>query len=342
MRVYHSVCRVKRTLLSSLAGFSVIFTAVKSLRGLHNFNGMGSCKPKAFMSVLSEQKMQLGLLMTDFDQTCNMRDTSELYYCATHKYQTASDDHKQKLDEEWSHVTGKYLREYREKIAESLAKFGDNISPDFDEEKLHSFLSEIAIFNKEATKDVDESKLIAGVDKIGLQVAAKRVKFYPGCLEVLKSALPYVRIVSVNWSAEMIGYSFNEEIPAGQIYANKLLDDNGLSSGLIGKQYISSFDKLNLVRQLIESEGCHGKATIFVGDSITDLLSMLEVDIGIIIGNSSTLLSVAKLCGIRVSPLSNIIQQAKAPLRCQNDRTKTLYSAEDWYQIKMLLRRFSM
>ena len=297
---------------------------------------------KASMSVLSSQKLRLGLLMTDFDQTCNMRDTSELYYRASQRYQNATAGDKQILDEQWSLVTGKYLREYREQIAASLSKFGDSISTKFDEQKLHSFLSEIAVFNRAATKDVDDSNLIAGVDKTGLKLAAEAVEFYPGCFEVLQSALPYVRIVSVNWSGEMIGYSFGEMIPPGHIYANTLLDDNGLSSGLVGREYISSFDKLKLVRRLIESEAGHGKVTIFVGDSITDLLSMLEADIGIIIGNSNTLLSLARICGIKVSPLSSILLHTEEYVTCNSDKPKVLYTAEDWYQINRLIAKFSM
>ena len=310
--------------------------------GLHNVSGVNSCKTKAYMSDFSQQKVQLGLFMADFDQTCNMRDTSELYYRATQKYQKSSAADRQKLDEQWSHVTGKYLREYREQIATSLSKFDDSVSSEFDETKLHSFLVEIATFNRIATRDVDESKLIAGVDEIGLQLVAKMVKFYPSCSEVLQSILPYVRIVSVNWSAEMISYAFDEMIPTAHIYANKLLGDSGLSSGLVGREYISSFDKLKLVKQLINSESGHGGVTVFVGDSITDLLSMLEADLGIIIGNSKTLLSVAGMCGIRVLPLLSLLQQTEISIGCEDNRTKTLYSTEDWYQIKQLLTKFSV
>ena len=294
------------------------------------------------MSLFSEQKSQLGLFIADFDQTCNTRDTTELYYRASQRYQNASPEEREIIDKKWNQVTRKYLREYREQIAASLSKFEVTTSSEFDEEGLHSFLSEIAAFNRAAAKDVVDSKLITGVDRIGLQWAAKQVKFYPGCFDVLKSALPHVRIVSVNWSSEMIGYSFNEMIPSDHIYANKLLDNNGLSSGLIGKEFISSFDKLKLVKNLIESGGDKEKVTIFVGDSITDVPSMLEVHLGIIIGDSTTLLRVAKLFGIKVLPLSSLLEQTDLAIKCKDSKVKTLYSAEDWYQIQKLLKRFNV
>ena len=279
--------------------------------------------------------------MADFDQTCNKRDTSELYYRATQKYRNASQEEQKLLDEKWQKVTGKYLREYRAQISSSLAKFDKITSSVFDEVRLHAFLNEIAAFNQAATKDVDESNLIVGADKPGLQWAARQVLFYPGCIDVLKSILSHVRIVSVNWSSEMIGFAFNEMIPSQCIFANKLLDSNGLSSGLVGKQFISSFDKRVILKNIMEAEKCQDKLTVFVGDSITDLLSMLEVDIGIIIGDSITLLRVAKIFGVNVLPLSDILHQSELMEKCRNTKTKTLYVAQDWYQIEKLLNNFS-
>lgn len=290
------------------------------------------------MSTVSQTTQQLGLLMVDFDQTCNVRDTTELFHKATQNYRNSSPDGKKILDEKWKVVTSKYLQEYRDQIARSLSKF-DKVSADFDEPGLHSFLSEIAAFNRKATKDVDDSGLIVGADKIGLQWAGKQVKFYPGCVDGLKLVLPHVRIVSVNWSAEMIHYSLDQIVPTEHIFANTLLDKNGLSNGFVGKDYISSFDKNSVVKQLLKTEKQHQNVNIFVGDSITDLLCMLEVDIGIIIGDSGTLLRVAKLFGINVVPLSNLLHQSNCVFK-QQGKIKTIYSAEDWYQIIKLLKNY--
>ena len=43
--------------------------------------------------------------------------------------------------------------------------------------------------------------------------------------------------------------------------------------------------------------------TVYVGDSVTDLGALLEVDIGIIMGNNTTLACVAAAAGITVKPL---------------------------------------
>ena len=279
----------------------------------------------------------------DFDQTCTTRDTTELYYRTSQRYQNGSLEEKLRLDEKWKKVTGKYLKEYRHQISKSLSKFMQNHPSEFDKESLHSFLKEIAEFNREATVEVDDSKLIANADRTGLKWAADKVKFYPGCFDVIKSVLPYVRIVSVNWSAEMINYAFKEIIPEKYIYANNLLDNNGLSSGLIGKDMISSFDKVKIVQEIIAVDKSDG-LSIFVGDSITDLLSMLATDLGIIVGDSKTLLQVAEIFGIQVKPLEQLLYQEDLSFKCREvgNKKTVLYSAANWFEIQKLLHRFIM
>lgn len=45
--------------------------------------------------------------------------------------------------------------------------------------------------------------------------------------------------------------------------------------------------------------------TIYVGDSVTDLLAMLDADVGIVVGNSDTFDKVARAFGISVRPLAS-------------------------------------
>ncbi|XP_065065665.1 uncharacterized protein LOC135691659 isoform X1 [Rhopilema esculentum] len=333
--------RISGALLSSIAGISVVLTAVKGFQSWKS-SRQSSCIDSKSMSCSSSclQQHKLGLLLADFDQTCTTCDTTELYYRTSQRYQNGSLEEKLRLDEKWKKVTGKYLKEYRDQISKSLSKFMQNPPIEFDKEGLTSFLKEIAEFNRKATVEVDDSKLIANADRTGLKWAAGQVKFYPGCSDVIKSVLPYVRIVSVNWSAEMIYYAFKEIIPEKYIYANNLLDNNGLSSGLIGKDMISSFDKVKLVQDIIAEDKIDG-VSIFVGDSITDLLSMLATDLGIIVGDSKTILQVAKIFGIHVKPLEQLLYQEELSFKCREvgNKKPVLYSAANWFEIQKLLHR---
>ena len=290
------------------------------------------------MTSLTPSRNKLGLFMADFDNTCNMRDTSELFYQASQKYQSGTAEDRALLDKTWKEVTGKYLKEYNEQISKSLARFSSKKPSEFDPEGLLSFLRDIANFNTEATKDVDDSKLIVGVDKVGLRSIARRVKLYPGCFDTLKSILQNVRIVSVNWSAELIEYTFDEMIPKQHIYANHILGNDGLANGLVGKEMISSLDKLKIVQQILaEDKG----VSVFVGDSITDLLGLLEADIGIIIGDSKTILKTADTFGINVEPITEILKKKEIDFSCKRvrNRTRVLYVAKNWYQIDQLVKR---
>lgn len=292
------------------------------------------------MSTLTKSRNKLGLFMADFDNTCNMRDTCELFYQASLKYQSGTAEDRALLDRTWKEVTGKYLKEYNEQISKSLARFSNKKPSDFDQEGLLSFLQDIAKFNTEATRDVDKSNLILGVDNAGLQSIARRVKLYPGCFDVLKSILQNVRIVSVNWSAELIAYSFDEMIPKKHIYANHILGNDGLANGLVGKEMISSFDKLKIVQQILAKDK---GVSVFVGDSITDLLGLLEADIGIIIGDSKTILKTADTFGINVEPIAEILKPKELDFSCgrASNRTRVLYITKDWYQIEQLVRKLS-
>lgn len=283
---------------------------------------------------------KLGLFMVDFDNTCNMRDTTELFYKASQTYQSANDQEKKLLDAKWLGVQQRYLADYNKLILGTLETFSNQTAKTFDQDGLVSFLKVIANFNAVATEDVENSQLIVGADTIGLKLAAKKVILYPGCFDLLKMILSHVRVVSVNWSAEFIGYSFNDSIPEKNIYANHLLGKNGLSNGKIGKEMISSFDKKSVMQMLLAKKEIPG-ASIFVGDAITDLLCLIEADFGVIIGDSKSLLKTASTFGIDVIPLAEVLQNNAFGDKIMNNckRCPTLLKANSWYEIEELVRK---
>lgn len=64
----------------------------------------------------------------------------------------------------------------------------------------------------------------------------------------------------------------------------------------------NALDKRAIVKQLASTTKA-GAITVYVGDSVTDLGALLEADIGIVMGDNSTLQRVATAAGITVRPL---------------------------------------
>jgi hypothetical protein len=68
---------------------------------------------------------------------------------------------------------------------------------------------------------------------------------------------------------------------------------------------------------------------VYIGDSLTDLLALLEADIGIVIGRSSSLSKVTSLMDVEMRPL--LAYQPKQA------GTKVLYRAESWVEVGAFL-----
>ena len=90
--------------------------------------------------------------------------------------------------------------------------------------------------------------------------------------------------------------------------------------------------------------------TVYIGDSITDILAMYRSDVGILVGASNTFKKVAKHFGIEILPLcwarinefknnlSTFTSYEKSEgLGSQNIKPFVIYSAASWDEINLLL-----
>uniref|UniRef100_A0A7S2CJ99 Uncharacterized protein n=1 Tax=Florenciella parvula TaxID=236787 RepID=A0A7S2CJ99_9STRA len=86
-----------------------------------------------------------------------------------------------------------------------------------------------------------------------------------------------------------------------------------LSTGTIVVNIRGAAGKLELTRRLMGERlavdgGAGGrKACVFVGDSVTDFRSMVESDIGVLMGGSKSVHAVAQLVGVEVHPLPSSV-----------------------------------
>lgn len=136
------------------------------------------------------------------------------------------------------------------------------------------------------------------------------------------------------------------------VFSNDLVyDEHGVSTGEIEVKVSGSFGKhsrfLSLAARAREtvsvSPETSGKAmTIYVGDSVTDLLAMLDADVGIVVGTSGTFEKVASAFGIAIRPLASAYEvfddgQDSPSRGASRGPGQCVYRASQWAEIDVFL-----
>lgn len=87
------------------------------------------------------------------------------------------------------------------------------------------------------------------------------------------------------------------------------------------------------------SESSGPLLTIYVGDSVTDLLAMLDADVGIVVGNSGTFERVANAFGITVCPLASAYEalEKKEKSSVEEVGLNVVYRVSHWAEIEVFL-----
>lgn len=129
-----------------------------------------------------------------------------------------------------------------------------------------------------------------------------------------------------------------------------MYDESGVSSGEIAVQVSGSFGKhqrfLTLEAAAREafpsSEPSTRPITIYVGDSVTDLLAMLDADVGIVVGDSRTFEKAAGAFGIAIRPLASaygaLDGTEELRRRGASDATgQCVYRVSQWAEIEVFL-----
>lgn len=94
------------------------------------------------------------------------------------------------------------------------------------------------------------------------------------------------------------------------VSCNELVyDEHGVSTGDISVNFSAAFGKRERFLDLATAaRGTSRNLTIYVGDSVTDLLAMLDADIGILVGNDTSFERVASTFGISIRPLISVYE----------------------------------
>lgn len=309
---------------------------------------MTNLKTKTTAVTLPEYTKQwpginISFLAFDFDSTCTVQDTTSLYYKATKKYRNANDKEAKQLDQQWESIGEEYLTGYKETIDRLLQDLPSHENGQLNQEGLNDFLLEMHKFDTQSTKRVESSKLLAGISKEGIEDIAKQVDLQPGCLDVLGEFNLTQHVITFNWSKDLVQTVLGK-LNHLTITGNNFPAINNISTGKVDKQVSSSFDKerhfLNLLKSGPKSK--QSGLSVFIGDSIGDLLALLKANIGIVIGQSGTMRRVCKVFGIILVPLSDLYGCHDWTSVCET-RTlnikdnNVLYETNSWQEIGELL-----
>ncbi|MCO5602812.1 hypothetical protein L7F22_056951 [Adiantum nelumboides] len=150
-----------------------------------------------------------------------------------------------------------------------------------------------------------------------------------------------LRIISVCWSKSFVkGALAKEGLENVEVHSNEFITSGSFTSGDIKRVIETPFDKERVFEELMHNMESLSRSvrSIYIGDSVTDILCLLEGDLGIVIGSDSTLQRVSKAFGVLMMPLyKGVLEMAKLGNARGGKKPGVIYTVTDWHEISAFL-----
>ncbi|KAK6915309.1 Thiaminase-2/PQQC [Dillenia turbinata] len=257
------------------------------------------------------------MLFSDFDLTCTVVDSSAILaeiaiITAPKSDQNQSENQIARmlsgdLRNTWGVLSKQYTEEYEHCI--------ENLMPTekvaFNYEGLCKALEQLSDFERRANSRVIESGVLKGLNLEDIKRAGERLILQDGCKVFFQNILKNenlnvnVNLLSYCWCADLIRSTFSSGgLDVLNVHANEFAYEDSISMGEIIRKVESPIDKVEAFNNILKKCSNDRKnVTVYVGDSVGDLLCLLEVDIGIVFGTSSSLRRVGTQFGVSFVPL---------------------------------------
>ncbi|CAL5406911.1 unnamed protein product [Camellia sinensis] len=248
----------------------------------------------------------------------------------------------------WGVLSSQYTEEYEQCIESILLT--DKVEK-FDYEGLHKALEQLSDFEKRANSRVIESGVLKGLNLEDIKRAGERLILQDGCTGFFQSIInnenlnANVHVLSYCWCGDLIRSAFSSD-PRGldvlNVHANEFVYENSISTGKIVKKVESPIDKLLAFSDILKNSSSDRKGlTVYIGDSVGDLLCLLEADVGILLGSSSSLRRVGSHFGVSFVPLfPGLVNKQKECVEGNSSSWKglsgILYTVSSWAEIYAL------
>lgn len=294
------------------------------------------------------------IIFSDFDLTCTVVDSSAILAEIAIVTAPKSDkiEPENQLDRmasadlrnTWGLLSQQYTEEYEQCIESiMLPEKVDGLKY----EALCKALEQLSDFEKRANNRVIESGVLKGLNLEDIKRAGERLILQDGCTTFFQKIVKNVNLnanvhlLSYCWCGDLIRSAFSSgDLQELNIHANEFTFKESISTGEIVKKVESPLDKLQAFKNI--SNDCSNdrkNLTVYIGDSVGDLLCLLEADIGIVIGSSSSLRRVGNQFGVSFVPLfPGLVKKQKEYVEGKRfsswkGLSGTLYTVSSWAEI---------
>ncbi|GAA0152184.1 transferase [Lithospermum erythrorhizon] len=293
------------------------------------------------------------IIFSDFDLTCTIVDSSAVLAEIAILTAPKSDQNLPEnqiarmssadLRNTWSVLSKQYTEEY-EQCTESI--LSTDKADNFNYEGLHKSLQQLSDFERRANIRVIESGVLKGLNLEDIKRAGERLILQDGCPNFFRSIMKSeklnvnVHVLSYCWCDDLIHAAFSSGgIDYVGVHANELTYQDSFSTGEIVKKVESPIDKVQAFSSIVQN--CRSDVntvTLYIGDSVGDLLCLLEADVGIVVGSSTSLRKIGTHYGVSFVPLyPGLVEKqkecAKAGSRRWKGRSGVLYTVSSWAEI---------
>lgn len=277
------------------------------------------------------------IFVTDFDGTVTQKDTSYLAFKSTNRYINGAQDERSKHIENWENRGKWYFQNYSEILAKALRLF-----PRFDgfKDSVEEFIKDIDKFGLDFRRKLADSEIFDDVIVDNSETIENEIIYHKNSKEVLKAIKEEKQIIckvlSVNWFPELLSTSLKGCVDQDDIVCAVLPTHNKSSCPSTPSEpsfgeCASGSDKKQWIKKWLKDYNC---PIIYVGDSLTDLLALLEATYGVVYGCNQEFREIATHFKINLKPLNEFEGKDKNCEDC------TLYTTNSWDEIKQFVFKF--
>ena len=288
------------------------------------------------------------LLCIDFDDTVSVGDTISSLCRAGLKAQQKNEAIHEELFQS-------YLSEYQKFMTLNLPeKVADSVA--FKRDDIDKFLDKYSTFEDNMLTPVEQAGILQGLSPESLTKVAADIPMKAGAIDTIEYAINScpsmeTHILSVNWSRRFLQSMMTYNSPSSrvQIHANELMglheessvgDVESISTGYIQRVMTGPQQKGAKLQEIIAKNEGGSHPNVYIGDSLGDLSALLESDIGIIIGKSSSIRKVCSSYGVELQTVDQLVLNTDASSTETNAvkrKRPVLYTAESWPHIGFCL-----
>ncbi|XP_022746780.1 bifunctional TH2 protein, mitochondrial-like [Durio zibethinus] len=292
------------------------------------------------------------MIFSDFDLTCTVIDSSAML--AEIAIITAPTSDQSELEGQIARMSSADLRntwdllstQYTEEYEQCIKSILPSEKAEFNYEALHKALEQVSDFEKRANSRVIESGVLKGLKLEDIKRAGELMILQDGCIGFFQKIVKNenlnanIHVISYCWCGDLIRAAFSSGgLDVLNIHTNEFNFEESVSTGEIVTKVQSPIDKIQAFNDILQDcSNDRNILTVYIGDTVGDLLCLLKADIGIVIDCSSSLRRLGRRYGVSFVPLLPALvekqkQYAEGSSCIWKGKSGILYTVTSWADI---------